>query len=66
MQHIVRQELKESLTHHHAQIAALIPAVDQTAMLRSGAATPVPSAAGESPDYHTQIKNHLKKRDVLR
>jgi len=66
VQQIIRQELKESLTQHHAQIAALIPPVDQQAMLRSGAATPVPmGGAGEAHDYHAQIKTHLKKRDVL-
>merc|ERR1712142_265495 len=66
IQQIVRQELKDSLTHHHAQIAALIPPVDQAALLRSGAATPVPmGAGGEAQDFQAQIKSHLKKRDVL-
>lgn len=64
IQQIVRHELKESLTHHHAQIAAMIPPVDAVAMLRSGAATPVPQAGGEAQDYQAQIKALLKKRDI--
>ena len=64
VQQIVRQELKESLTHHHAQIAALIPPVDAMAMLRLGAATPVPQGGGETQDYQAQIKLLLKKRDI--
>jgi hypothetical protein len=45
VQQIVKQEIKDALTVHQANMASLLAPVDQHAMLRSGAATPIPIGA---------------------